>query len=51
MELFEQIRLEYEFGAGTIQGVARKLGCTGGRCGKRFGARFQRDGRRRSARI
>jgi len=26
VELFEQIRLEYEFGAGTIQGVARKLG-------------------------
>jgi transposase len=25
VELFEQIRLEYEFGAGTIQGVARKL--------------------------
>ena len=24
-ELFEQIRLEYEFGVGTIQGVARKL--------------------------
>lgn len=26
MELFEQIRREYEFGVGTIQGVARKLG-------------------------
>lgn len=26
MELYEQIRREYEFGAGTIQGVARKLG-------------------------
>ena len=26
MELFEQIRREYEFGAGTIQGVAQKLG-------------------------
>ncbi len=26
VELFEQIRLEYEFGAGTIQGVARKPG-------------------------
>ena len=25
MELFEQIRLEYEFGVGTIQGVSRKL--------------------------
>jgi len=25
VELFEQIRLEYEFGVGTIQGVARKL--------------------------
>jgi transposase len=25
VELFEQIRREYEFGAGTIQGVARKL--------------------------
>ena len=26
MELFEQIRREYEFGLGTIQGVARKFG-------------------------
>ena len=26
MELFETIRREYEFGVGTIQGVARKLG-------------------------
>ena len=26
MELFENIRREYEFGAGTIVGVARKLG-------------------------
>lgn len=26
MELFEVIRREYEFGVGTIQGVARKLG-------------------------
>jgi transposase len=26
VELFEQIRREYEFGAGTIKGVARKLG-------------------------
>jgi transposase len=26
VELFEQIRREYEHGAGTIQGVARKLG-------------------------
>ena len=26
MELFEQIRREYEFGVGTIEGVARKLG-------------------------
>ena len=26
MELFEQIRREYQFGTGTIQGVARKLG-------------------------
>ena len=26
MELFEQIRREYEFGVGTIQGVSRKLG-------------------------
>lgn len=26
VELFEQIRREYEFGAGTIRGVARKLG-------------------------
>ena len=25
VELFEQIRPEYEFGVGTIQGVARKL--------------------------
>ena len=26
MELFENIRREYEFGEGTIRGVARKLG-------------------------
>jgi hypothetical protein len=26
VELFEQIRREYEFGVGTIQGVARKFG-------------------------
>ena len=26
MEIFEEIRREYEFGVGTIQGVARKLG-------------------------
>jgi hypothetical protein len=25
VELFEQIRREYEFGAGTIKGVARKF--------------------------
>jgi hypothetical protein len=26
VELFEQIRREYEFGVGTIKGVAHKLG-------------------------
>ena len=26
MELFEEIRREYEFGAGSIPGVARKFG-------------------------
>jgi hypothetical protein len=26
MELFEQIRREYDYGVGTIKGVARKLG-------------------------
>ena len=26
VELFEQIRREYEFGVGTIKGIARKLG-------------------------
>ena len=26
MELFEQIRREYEFGEGTIKGIARKFG-------------------------
>ena len=26
MELFEQLRREYEFGIGTIKGVARKFG-------------------------
>jgi ActR/RegA family two-component response regulator len=26
VELFEQIRREYEFGAGTVLGIARKLG-------------------------
>jgi hypothetical protein len=28
VELFEQIRREYTHGVGTIQGVARKLGCS-----------------------
>ncbi|MFS2012113.1 hypothetical protein ACCD06_19915 [Azospirillum sp. CT11-132] len=26
MELFEQLRREYEFGVGTVKGVARKFG-------------------------
>ena len=26
MELFEEIRREYQFGVGTIKGIARKLG-------------------------
>ncbi len=26
VELFEQLRREYEFGIGTIKGVARKFG-------------------------
>src|SRR2546423_12798461 len=30
VELFEEIRREYEFGIGTIQGVARNLGVPGG---------------------
>ena len=29
VELFEQIRREYEHGVGTIQGVARKFGVHG----------------------
>jgi integrase len=29
VELYEQIRREYEHGAGTIRAVARRLGCTG----------------------
>jgi hypothetical protein len=39
VELYEQIRREYEFGAGTIMRIARKLGvhCPGGD-GKRTGA-------------
>ena len=28
VELFEQIRREYDFGDGTVLGIARKLGCT-----------------------
>ena len=36
VELFEQIRREYEFGTGTIQGVARKLGVHR-RMGREFG--------------
>jgi hypothetical protein len=30
VELFEQIRREYEFGVGTVKGVARQLGYIGG---------------------
>jgi hypothetical protein len=29
VELFEQIRREYEFGDGTVLGIARKLGVGG----------------------
>jgi hypothetical protein len=35
VELFEQIRREYRFGVGTIQGVAKKLGCIGAWCVRR----------------
>ena len=30
VELFEEIRREYEFGIGTIQGWPASWGCTGG---------------------
>jgi len=30
VELYEQIRREYEHGSGTIREVSRKLGCIGG---------------------
>jgi hypothetical protein len=38
VELFEQIRREYEFGIGTIVGVAKKLGVH-----RRIGARGDRE--------
>jgi hypothetical protein len=36
VELFEEIRREYQFGIGTISGVAHKLGVTGGWCARRW---------------
>ena len=48
MELFEQIRREYEHGVGTIQGVARKLGVHrrdgAGGAGQRDAARAEDSG-------
>jgi hypothetical protein len=35
VELFEQIRREYEFGDGTVLGIARKLGVELPRFGRR----------------
>jgi hypothetical protein len=48
VELFEQIRREYEFGVGTVKGVARRLGVHGGWCGRRWRVRSRRhaSGRR-----
>jgi hypothetical protein len=40
VELFEEIRREYEHGVGTVKGVARKLGVTGAWCGKLWAMRF-----------
>lgn len=34
VELFEEIRRDYEHGVGTIKGIARKLGGTGEWFGK-----------------
>jgi hypothetical protein len=44
MELYEQIRREYEFGVGSVIGVARKLGV------RRCEAPFPRSARRRNVR-
>ncbi len=40
VELFEQIRREYEQVGGTIRGVAKKLGFIGGWCVRRCSAPF-----------
>jgi hypothetical protein len=44
-ELFEQIRREHAYGAGTIQGVAKKLGFIGAWCAKHWLTRFRENGR------
>jgi len=44
VELFDQIRREYEFGAGTIRGVAQQLGCIDAWCDKRCRMRYRRSG-------
>lgn len=46
VELFEQIRREYEFGVGTIKGVAAKLGCIGGWRARRWRVRSRRRAKR-----
>ncbi len=44
VELFEEIRREYEFGIGTVRGVARKMGGIGGRCVKPWPMHNRRRG-------
>jgi len=43
VELFEQLRREYEFGVGTIRGVAQ--GSIGGWSGRRWSTRCRRNAR------
>jgi len=49
VELFEQIRREYEFGMGTINGLARKLGLHR-RMGRQAPADAQSPDRKRASR-
>ena len=50
VELFEQIRREYEFGIGTIAGVAKKVGVHRRMVREAIGSAVPSRGRRRSVR-
>jgi ActR/RegA family two-component response regulator len=50
VELYEQIRREYEFGVGSVIGVARKLGVHRRMVREAVRTQFRRNARRRNVR-